>query len=239
MSSGFESRRGIALIVTLLAIALFSALGLGLALSSSTTRMADHNNEDAVALLNAADSALELAAQELGTVADWNRVLDGSQRSAAVDGAPTGSRTTPGGSTIDLAMLTNELTCNRDSACSDAQVRTSTADRPWGANNPWWRLFVHLPLTALTGPRQPSAAYVIVWIGDDAREADGNPSADGGGAGAEGRYVVRARAEAFGSDRARRAIEAEFARVCRHVDTTEICLPGARVHSWRVAAAVP
>ena len=67
------TERGIALIVTLLAISLFSALGLGLALATSTARMADHNHEAAVWLLNAAESALELASRDLGSIPDWNQ----------------------------------------------------------------------------------------------------------------------------------------------------------------------
>lgn len=231
--------RGIALIVTLLAISLFSALGLGLALSSSRARLADHNHEEAVSLLNAAESALELASRDLANINDWNRVLDGSERSTAVDGLPEGTRTIPAGSAVDLTRLTNRLTCGRDTACSDVQRAVSTVERPWGPGNPRWRLFLHAPLTALTTPRQRVAPYTVVWLGDDARETDGDANIDGGGPGREGRYVLRARAEAFGPDGARRAIEAELARVCRPVESGDVCLPGTRVQAWRVATAVP
>ena len=231
--------RGIALIVTLLAISLFTALGLGLSLASSAARLADHNHEDAVALLNAAESALELAARDLSAIADWNRVLDGSARSPAVDGVPGGIRTIPAGGSLDLTRLTNQVTCGSDTLCSDAQRASSTAERPWGADNPRWGLFMHTPLTALNNARLRQAVYIIVWIGDDAGETDGDPGVDGGSPGGEGRHVLRARAEAFGADGARRAIEAELVRFCRLEGVVEICMPGTRVRSWRVATAVP
>lgn len=231
--------RGIALIVTLLAISLFTALGLGLTLSSSSARLADHNHEEAVALLNAAESALELASRDLSAIADWNRVLDGSTRSPAVDGVAGGIRTMPAGGSLDLTRLTNQLTCGSDTMCSDAQRATSTAERPWGADNPQWGLFMHTTLTTLNSPRQRQPTYIIVWMGDDAGETDGDPGVDGGGPGGEGRHVLRARAEAFGADGARRAIEAELARFCRIDGAGEVCSPGTRVRSWRVATAVP
>ncbi|MGH9174486.1 MAG: pilus assembly PilX N-terminal domain-containing protein, partial [Vicinamibacterales bacterium] len=167
--------RGIALIVTLLAIALFSALGLGLALSSSTARLGDHNHEDAVGLLNAAESALELASRDLAAIADWNGVLAGSTRSALVDGLPAGTRITPAGDSLDLTRLTNQLTCGRNTPCSEAQRAANSIDRPWGAGNPRWRLFLHAPLTAVSSPRHRVAPYTIVWLGDDAQETDGDP----------------------------------------------------------------
>lgn len=231
--------RGIALIVTLLAIGLFSALGLGLALASSSARLADHNHEEAVRLLNAAEAALELASRDLGAITDWNLVLDGSARSALVDGTAGGMRFIAAGGSLDLSRLTSQLTCGRDTLCSDAQRATSTSERPWGSGNPRWRLFLHSPLTAVLSPRDREIPYTIVWLGDDARETDGDPGVDGGGPGDEGRYVLRARAEAFGADGARRAIEAELVRVCRPVESGEFCLPGTRVESWRVATPVP
>ena len=231
--------RGIALIVTLLAISLFTALGLGLTLSSSSARLADHNHEVAVTLLNAAESALELASRDLAAIADWNGVLDGSIRSPAVDGMPGGIRTIPGGGSVDLTRFTNQLTCGRDTLCSDAQRASSTAERPWGADNPRWRLFMHTAFTAGNSPRQRQPLYIIVWIGDDASETDGDPGMDGGGPSQEGRGVLRARAEAFGAEGARRAIEAELARLCRPEGVGEVCTPGTRVRSWRVATGDP
>lgn len=233
-----DSERGIALLVTLLTISFLSTLGLGLVLSSSIARMADSNHEDAVALLNAAESALELAVRDLGRIADWNLVLSGAARSALVDGV-AGPRTLADGRTIDLTRLTNELTCGRTTSCSDAQRSASSLDRPWGRQNPRWVLFLTSAEVRLINPRIRTAPYLIVWLGDDASERDDDPAIDGGGSGGEGRHVLRARAEAFGANGSRRAIEAEVVRVCDGAVSGESCLPGVRLRSWRVGSAVP
>jgi hypothetical protein len=232
-----ERSKGIALVATLLAISFFSALGLGLALSSATARMVDGNHDEAVAMLNAAESALELAAADLAAVPDWNRALDGSVRSTIVDGPPGGIRTVAPGVVVDLTRLTNDLTCGRETACTDARTRISTVERPWGANNPRWQLFLHGVLERLTDPRRRQPPYAVVWLGDDARETDGDPLSDGGGVGGEGRYVIRARSDAFGAHGGRRAIEAELVRICRPGGAGEVCLPRIRVQSWRVVTA--
>jgi hypothetical protein len=229
------SPRGMALVVTLLAMALFTTLAGGLVLSAVMGRSVAANHEEAAQLANASDSALELTALELGGIADWNEVLAGARTSTRVDGAP-GARVLPGGAVIDLSVMTNELTCGRVTFCTDAQVAVATAERPWGANNPRWRLFMHGALPSLPAlPRAAGAAYGVVWLGDDARETDNDPSVDGAGAGQEGRSVVRARVESFGSRGGRHALEAELVRVCTAGADGEACLPGVRVLSWRVA----
>ena len=237
MRRGLDEQ-GTALIAALLAISLFSALGLALSLSSAVDRMAAANHEDAVHLLNMAEAALELAARELGRIADWNAVLDGSVRSSIVDGPPSGTRRISADSVIDLTGLTNDLTCGRASACTDVTRMAVTSDRPWGANNPWWQPFLHGPLTVATNPRHVEPAFVVVWLGDDGSEVDGSVLTDGGTA-AEGRYILRARAAAFAAGRAYRAVEAELARVCTPAASAETCLPGIRVQSWRVVTPVP
>ena len=232
------SESGVALIITLLTIGLFSALGLGLALSSSAARLADHNHEDATLTLNAAESALNLAIRDLSAIADWSLVLNGTLRSSITDGPPAGTRTLADGDTIDLTALTNELICGHVAPCTDVERRTQSVDRPWGANNARWQPFLHSSFTLAALPRRPNP-YVIVWVGDDGRETDGDPGIDGGGVEGEGRYVIRARAEAFGPGSARRAIETELARVCRTTEGGEVCRPGIRVQSWRLASPVP
>jgi hypothetical protein len=215
-----------ALLLTLLVVALLSAIGLGLLLATASERLTSANYLDSVEALNAADAALELAAHDLARIADWDRVLDGTIRSSLTDGGAGGPRNI-GGSAFNLTTLTNQLTCGRPTDCSDARVAVSTANRPWGTNNPRWQLFVHGPLRQFAPAPHPLAdAYVVVWIGDDAREVDGNPLVDGGGAEGQGRDVVRAHAESFAAGGARRAIEADLVRQ----------EGGIRVQSWRVPA---
>lgn len=235
-----QGEHGLALIVVLLAISTISALGMGLALSTSSARLAEGNHGEAVALLNAAESAVQLAVRDLADIEDWTSVLDGTVRSPRADGPPGGLRQVAPGVEIDLTQLTNVLTCGRAAGCSVAQRRATTLERPWGANNPQWRLFFQAPLPAAADRRRGDVAYAVVWLGDDPRETDGDPLQDGGGPEAYGRYWIRARVEVFGRGGARKAIEAELRRICPPGPEGPVCLPGIRVHSWRsTSAAVP
>jgi hypothetical protein len=210
------SDRGIALVITLLALALFSALGLGLLLATSSERLTAANHAQSVEASNAADAGIEIAARELALIADWNRVLDGTTRSRKTDGAAGGARTI-GGFAFNLTTLTSQLTCNRTSTCTDTRINTSSADRPWGVNNARWQLFVYGRLRLFAPAAAPLPDdYIAVWIGDDARETDGNALLDTNG-------VVRAHAQAVAPGGTRRAIDAEFVRTGA----------GIRVQSWR------
>lgn len=229
--------RGVALVLVLLGLSMLGAVTLGLTLSSTVVRFTAANHEEAMALINAADSALELAARELATLS-LGQVLAGTQTSTLVDGAP-GEREVAPGTTVNLQVLTNQLTCGSAVPCTDAQVQESTTQRPWGANNPRWRPFLHQFLEPPGLPQPSPRVYIAVWVGDDAREDDGDSTADGAGAGQEGRYTVRARAEAFGPRGGRHAIVAELTRLCTDDPAGETCLPGSRVKSWRVASIFP
>jgi hypothetical protein len=221
---GFErwGAKGMALVLTLLVLGVCSALGAGLVLITMPERLAGGSHRDSIAALNAADAALELAARELEAIADWNTVLAGAVQSRLVDGPPSGVRRLTRGNDIDLTVLTHQLTCDRSTLCSDASVHSRTVERPWGNNNPRWRLFVYTPLAAVAPTPEFADAYVVVWIGDDGGEADGDPSVDGGAASGVGSEVVRARAESFGPGATRRVVEANLLR-----------RDGIRVQSWR------
>jgi PilX N-terminal len=230
-----SQQRGVALIITLIALAVFSALGLVLVLTTTTERLTTGNYNDSIDAVDAAEAALELAARELAGIDDWNAVLAGTRQSRLTDGAPSGPRSLPP-LAIDLTALTSQLTCGSRSSCTDAAIRTSTAERPWGDNNPRWQPFVYGPLAAFTDvPDVFRGAYVVVWIGDDARETDGDPLVDGGGPAQEGRHVVRARAAAFVRGGSRRAIEADFVRPCEIMSGAIVCRSGVHVQSWRVS----
>ena len=227
-----HSERGVVLVLVLLSITFVAAGGLALVLSTSLSRMSAANAEEAAALVNAADAGLAIAARELA-MADVSAVLDGSQVSPYTDGAP-GPRTVAPGVTIDLNELTNRLSCGAPAACTTAQIQEVSSERPWGMSNPRWRLFLHQAMAPPALPHPAQSPYVVVWIGDDAREVDGDPELDGAGPEQEGRYIVRARAEAFGARHGRRAIEAELTLRCLDDPAGDVCLPGSRVHSWRV-----
>ena len=233
----WRSARGIALVITLLYLSMFSALALGLLLSSSAHRLAASNHHHSVALLNAAESAIALATRELAAIADWSAVLGGSRRSVLSDALDPGIRTLPGGVSIDVVAIGHELSCGRVTPCAAAEVRVNTRDRPWGSNNPRWQPFLYTRLDAVVDLLQSDPVYVVVWIGDDARESDDDPLVDGGAVDGAGRHAVRMRAAAFGVAGARRWIETHVTRVCNLVDGMPTCLPGIHVQSWRIVNA--
>ena len=230
--------RGIALIMVLLATAFLSALGAGLILAVFMDRLATGNMSGSVAMFYAADAGIELVARDLSQVVDWNSVLKGATQSSFTDGAPGGVRPIPGGGTVDLTAATNMLNCGKATNCTLAQMNANTLQRPWGLNNPQWRLYAFGSIEQLAEFADPLPCYLAVWIADDNREHDDDPQAD-----AEqdesGHGVVRIHAEAFGRLGSRRVIEAELARACRG-GGVGACLPGIRVQSWQeVRQSVP
>lgn len=232
------SSRGVALLLAIMVMSFLTAIGLGLALIVMMDRLAAGNLRGSVAMLHAADAALELAARDLLRLEDWNDALTGAARSAFADGEPTGARPIPGGGAVDLTATTNQLNCGRSTGCSDAEMNATTRDRPWGANNARWRLYAYGPLGNIAQFSRPADCYLAVWVADDGQEEDGDPITDALEA-APGHGVLRIRAEAYGPIGARRAIEAEVVRRCLD-GVSEGCRRGIRVHSWKeVRIAVP
>lgn len=223
---------GIALVIALLLAGFFAAIGLGLALTLSVDRLSDRNHAEHVRLLYAADAALELAADALAAAPDFDAVLAGLAASPYVDGPSAAAPILPGGQPLDLLATAAMLTCGRSSGCTAGQRVQATAARPWGANNPAWQPYVHLPFADVAGA-SGADIYVAVWIGDDEWETDGDPFADGGAADGAGAGMLRAHAEAYGRHGGRRALEADLVRVCGAAGPEGGCLPGIRVQSWR------
>jgi hypothetical protein len=116
------------------------------------------------------------------------------------------------------------MTCGIPSGCSEADRTEVTADRPWGANNPVWRLYAYGPLSGL-GADVRSPFYVVVLVGDDPAETDGDPLHDGTSPSNPGSGLLSVRALAFGA-----------AGVQQAVDATISVTSGARLRSWRTVA---
>ena len=225
------SERGLAVFMVLVVTAFLSALAIGIVLAVFMDRLATGNTAASVGMLYAADAGIQTAARDLAQIGDWNAALSGAARSSFVDGAAGGVRTIAGRD-LDLTALTNTLNCGRPASCTTAQMNANSIERPWGTNNPRWRLFAHGAFASLTELVRPVPCYLIVWIADDSREHDGNPLADAVEEGEPGHGIVRVRAEAFGQGGARRAVEAELVGACIG-NPAPGCPSGIRVQSWQ------
>ena len=208
-----SDQQGVALIAVLLWTALITALASALVLVTTVETTVSARHRDGLDALYAADAALEIAVGQLATVTNVDLVLNGTSRSMSSDGAPTGTRQVPDGTSIDLDKLTATLRCGKESACSDADMNSVTADRPWGISNPRWQLFLFGSLGSITGlPDGTARAYVLVWVADDPSDSDGDPMRDGSAADNPGRGRVLVTAQAYGASGARRTIQATIAR---------------------------
>jgi hypothetical protein len=193
----------------MMGLLMIGALGIALVLATSIETIISRNHRDGAGAFYAADAAAGRAVRELSAIDDWTSVLNGSMRSALLDGEP-GPRTLADGSMVDLSEVINLANCGQIGECTDAEMAAVTAPRPWGLNNPRWRVFASGSLAGLLGV--PSRYYVAVLVADDPAETDGDPLADGAGAGNPGSGVLAIRAEAFGPGGAHSAIDVTAAR---------------------------
>jgi hypothetical protein len=221
-----RGEKGLAVLAAVLASMLLLVLGASLVLltiAETGTAASFVRSSEAV---YAADAIAERVLPELAQVQDWTTVLDGSRRSAIVDGPPEGARTLADGSRVALEEVVNLADCGQVTPCTPEQMDAVTVERPWGRNNPRWRLFAYSPLESLLPPGAvPSAFYVLVLVGDDGAENDGDPGVDGGApvggeASNPGAGGLLLRAEAFGPGGAHGAVELAIRR-------------SVRVLSWR------
>jgi hypothetical protein len=215
---------GAALIIAIMAMTLMMALGAALVMTTSSETLIANNYRKSSEALYAADAVLELALHELLRVAGWDSVLNGSSRSAFIDGLSLNVvRTLQDGSTIRLDEVLNRANCQKTSVCTSADMDALSSERPWGANNPRWQPYAYGHLNNLPTAPINSQFFVVLLAGDDAAENDGDPGKDGASEANQGSGVLALRAEAFGPGGAYKLIEATVGR-------TET---GIRVQSWR------
>lgn len=189
---------GVAMVLSLMALTLLAALGASLVLLATMETRVAASVEAGTETFYAADGAIEWAVRELGLIGDWSEVLGGSARATFADATRQPSLASR--ERLDLNVLTAELQAETD------------AGVPLGPNTPRWRLFAWGPFARLTGALPADArTYVGVWVADDESEVDGNPAVDVNG-------TIRMHAEAFGSGRTRRAVEATARRVSAGAD---------------------
>ena len=236
---------GVALIVTVMTMTLILALGLALTLTTITEARIASNYRRTAQARYAADAAIERVLPEVARVTRWDDMLTGVARSTFTDGGPSGLRVLPGGARLDLTEATNLVRCGK-SACSSADVVALSDDRPWGANNPMWQPYAYGLLDGLATSALDVPIYVIVWVGDDPGEDDGDPLHDGGpptgcnpetdprcADGSAGRGVILLLARAFGADGTQRTATATLARERNAEGKPVDDRPNGHVVSWR------
>ena len=183
--------RGMALIVTMMALlALVALTGALIPLTSSETAIAA-NHRVTLQMLYGAEAALERAVREIEAVADWDEVLGGRRRGTIWD-----DRTTP--ALADGVLL--------DLAAETARLDRAGAGRSGAGRGLRWRLFAQGPLGAVLA-RDPTGGllHTAVWVADDAADGDADPLRDANG-------VLRLQAAAFGPALAQRAVQATLVR---------------------------
>lgn len=212
---------GVALLIAMIAMLLMSALGTALMVTSSSETLVAAHFRDSLDARYAAGALLEQGVAELRTVEDWSPLLAGLSRSPWTDGPPSGTRTLPDGSTLNLTQAVNLTNCQKSAACVQADLDATTVDRPWGTNNPRWSLYAYGPLRDLLGPGAiESRDYVLLLVANGPTPA-----------------LLALRAEAFGAHGAHAVVEATLGRRGRFDagrDYNDDSEQGAvKVLSWR------
>jgi hypothetical protein len=226
---GQAHEEGTALLTAVVATSLLTALGLMLVLAATIETWVVTSYRHASEVFFAADAGIERALPDLGAAADWSAVLNGSSGSTFVDGA-AGLRTLADGRPLDLLEVVNRANCGRAAPCSPGELDAVTSTRPWGSNNPRWRLFMHGTLDSLSpGHALRSACYVVVLVADDPSENDNDPLRDGAGAENPGAGILLVRSEAYGPNGAHRIIEATVEKAGGH----PLAAAPVRLLSWR------
>ena len=223
------------MIVAMMGLLMISALGMALVLGTSTETMIARNFRSGAGGVYAAEAVVEQALDELAAVPDWTALVNGSLHSALTDGPPSGERTMADGTRINLTEVLNLANCGKLTMCSAADMNAVTAERPWGTNNPRWRLYAYGRLAdeAPVGIIS-SRFYLILLVADDPSEIDGDPSIDAASPN-PGSGVLLLRGEAFGPGGAHAVVEATV--TCADPDEL-ISIPGTppvRIASWRLS----
>lgn len=227
---------GVALAMTVMAMLLLSAAGAALLLLSSSETIIAAHFKSSVQAQYAAEAVMVRAIGLIRGLDDWAGPIAGAARSALVDGAPAGSRSVPGGSTIDLVQVVNLANCQKPTMCSLSDLTAVTVDRPWGANNPVWQPYAYGPLhtvLATAGAIEPSH-YLVLLVADD---PTGTHRARDYGVPAPAIESIALRAEAFGPRGAHAVVEVVASRPTRatadETDYNSGAGPPVKILSWR------
>jgi hypothetical protein len=187
---------------------IMTAAGLALMLATSAETMIASHFREGTAAMYAAEAIAVKGLADLELEADWTQVVGGTARSSFFDGNGIGTRTLADRSTIDLTAIVNAWNCGKPAGCSDADLDRVSAERPWGDNNPRWRVYGCGALSGLALSASPF--YVVLLAADDPLETDGNPLVDGTGPGHD---VLLLRGEAFGPGGTHSVVDLTVARI--------------------------
>lgn len=187
-----RGERGVALVIVLLSTMLLTALAISLVMLTSSETLLTANYRNAQESLYAADAAAERVVQDLLTVAQWNDLLQAGNVQSSFTEGPTVVRLGDG-TQVDVAR-----------ECARVQAETDRL-HIWGTNDPKWRVYAYGPLANILPEGVDSRAYVLVLVGDDPSEIDGNPLADTNG-------VLTVHAESWGAGGSHKVIELTVAR---------------------------
>jgi hypothetical protein len=206
-SCWWSDDRGAALVAVLLATAVLSALGAAVTVAANmeTTIASTFRMESELSY--AAEASVERSLQDVRVITNWSDIVAGVAMSSFLD--PVAMPVLPSGGTLDVPALTRQLQAATDSAYGDP-------------NTPRWRVFSSGRFADLAGPASiDSAAYLVVWVADDASETDGSPAVDGND-------VLLVHGQAIGSGGRTRALDVTVTRAGAPAGQ-----PGLRVISWR------
>lgn len=187
-----QGERGVALVIVLLSTMLLTALAISLVMLTSSETLLTANYRNAQESLYAADAGVERVVQDLLTVAQWNELLQSGNIQSSFTEGPTVT-TLADGTRIDVAR-----------ECARVQAETDRLN-VWGTNDPTWRVYAYGPLANMLPEGVDSRAYVVVLVGDDPSETDGNPLADTNG-------VLTLHAESWGAGGSHKVVEVTVAR---------------------------
>ena len=129
MTTRLQREEGMAVIIALMAMMLMTALGMSLVLTTTSETMISGNFRSGGEALYAADAILERSMDDLLTIPDWNKLLDGSMQSGFIDGPPSGDRTLPDGTKVNLGEILSFANCEKAATCSEPDMNAYTEMR--------------------------------------------------------------------------------------------------------------
>jgi hypothetical protein len=211
-----RSEAGAALIAAVMITSLVGALAAALVFVVTIESRVGRHQQSAESGAYAAVAAVERLIGELRRWPTWQTVPSASSVAPNFNDGRI-LATLADGTTLDLRRL-----------AADRQA-ASDAFYPAGPNRPMWMLYAHASLARVTSTGlSMSNPYVVVWVADDADDADGDPSRDANG-------VILVRAEAFGVRGAWRAIEATLSAAIARDDAGVAVGSRVTVIAWREA----